>query len=85
MALSLRASMRPSALAQGRPSSRTPVRLLAARPAPAGRLLVLRRSTNGDDQLDLERVAKIEEEITRQARAVAAPPRWHAGGGARRN
>ena len=46
---------------------------------------MLRRSTNGDDQLDLERVAKIEEEITRQARTVAAPPRWHAGGGARRN
>ena len=36
---------------------------------PAGRRVVLRRSQNGADKLDLDRVAKIEEEITRQARS----------------
>ena len=39
-----------------------------SRSAPVSRRAVLRRSSNGTDALDLERVAQIEQEIIRQVR-----------------
>ena len=68
MATSLRM---PVFAVTGAPAARTSRAAFAGQGArrPAGRRVVLRRSQNGADKLDLDRVAKIEEEITRQARA----------------
>ena len=73
MASSLRMPATALAGAPGGRALRTAaLRFGASRPAGARRV-VLRRSQSNNDKLDLDRVAKIEEEITRQARARERP------------
>lgn len=66
MAFSLRCPLALPSTSRGL-ASRAVSRRFSAQPSAPARRAVLRRS-GGGDKLDLDRVAKIEEEITRQAR-----------------
>jgi hypothetical protein len=78
MAFSMRCPLALPATSRGL-ASRAVARRFAAVPNEASRRAVLRRSQSGGDKLDLDRVAKIEEEITRQARTRACGDRARQG------
>jgi hypothetical protein len=69
MAFSMRCPLALPATSRGLASRAVARRFSAVPNEASSRRAVVRRSQSGGDKLDLDRVAKIEEEITRQARA----------------